>query len=187
MTFDHDQMITAFEEKFLVDAADPSCEPDLEIWCEAWQAACAAMPSAPPESVDVPVAYMTHHDEPMLFTTHAEAASYCDDDEEPIPLYASPPTAEPVAGEPNWRPFGLTVEHALNRGDDAALLFDENSPIRGELRRLLAHPPAAERKPLSEDQITDIWADVSTDRDDGINIHEFARAIEAAHGIKEQG
>src|SRR5262245_36915882 len=27
----------------------------------------------------------------------------------------------------NWRPFGLTVESALNRGDDPSLLFDENS------------------------------------------------------------
>jgi hypothetical protein len=37
-----------------------------------------------------------------------------------------------------WRPFGLTAEAALNRGDDPAMLFDENSPIRDELRRLLA-------------------------------------------------
>lgn len=37
-----------------------------------------------------------------------------------------------------WGPFGLTVEAALNRGDSPALLFDENSPIRDELRRLLA-------------------------------------------------
>jgi hypothetical protein len=43
----------------------------------------------------------------------------------------------------DWRPFGLTVQAALDRGDDPALLFDENSPIRDELRRLLAIQPVA--------------------------------------------
>jgi hypothetical protein len=37
-----------------------------------------------------------------------------------------------------WRPFGLTLNAALERGDDPALLMDENSPLRDELRRLLA-------------------------------------------------
>ena len=35
------------------------------------------------------VAWMTHHDEPMLYPTFAEAAAYCDDGEPPIPLYAA--------------------------------------------------------------------------------------------------
>ena len=39
------------------------------------------------------VGYMTHHDEPMLFLTHAEAAAYCDDNEEPIPLCVHAPVA----------------------------------------------------------------------------------------------
>ncbi|OBU61952.1 hypothetical protein [Stenotrophomonas maltophilia] len=38
-----------------------------------------------------PVAWMTHHDEPLLYPTFQEAAAYCDDDEPPIPLYAAPP------------------------------------------------------------------------------------------------
>ncbi|MCU1215905.1 hypothetical protein JAK24_05940 [Stenotrophomonas maltophilia] len=37
------------------------------------------------------VAWMTHHDEPMLFPTAAEAAAYCEDDEQPVPLYTAPP------------------------------------------------------------------------------------------------
>ena len=41
------------------------------------------------------VAWMTHHDEPMLYPTFAEAAAYCDDGEPPIPLYAAPVTAAP--------------------------------------------------------------------------------------------
>ena len=39
------------------------------------------------------------------------------------------------------------------------------------------------RRPLSEDQIVDIWAGVSQDYDDEINIIELGRAIEKAHGI----
>ena len=33
------------------------------------------------------VAFMTHHDEPMLFPTWDEAVQYCDDDESPISLF----------------------------------------------------------------------------------------------------
>ncbi|CRD63828.1 hypothetical protein [Stenotrophomonas thermophila] len=36
---------------------------------------------------------MTHHDEPMLFPTAAEAAAYCEDDEQPVPLFRSPAQA----------------------------------------------------------------------------------------------
>ncbi|MDR0257765.1 MAG: hypothetical protein LBI83_18705 [Stenotrophomonas maltophilia] len=43
------------------------------------------------QPVGEPVAWMTHHDEPMLFPTAAEAAAYCEDDEQPVPLYAAPP------------------------------------------------------------------------------------------------
>ena len=60
-----------------------------------------------------------------------------------------------------WRPLGLTLEAALNRGDDPALLMDENSPLRDELRRLLAgqsnepvaHPAPVERVTLSDEQV----------------------------------
>lgn len=37
------------------------------------------------------VAWMTRHDEPMLYPTFSEAAAYCDDDEPPIQLYAAHP------------------------------------------------------------------------------------------------
>lgn len=52
-----------------------------------------------------PVAWMTHHDEPMLFPTEDEARSYCDDDEQPIPLYAAP-VAAPVSADP----MGMALE-----------------------------------------------------------------------------
>lgn len=37
-----------------------------------------------------PFAWATHHDEPMLFPTLKEASAYCEDDEEPIPLFTPP-------------------------------------------------------------------------------------------------
>ena len=37
------------------------------------------------------IGWATHHEEPMLFPTWKEAAEYCNDDEEPIPLYAALP------------------------------------------------------------------------------------------------
>lgn len=52
------------------------------------------------------VAWMTRHDEPMLFLSREEAATYCGDDEDPISLYTHPPAQatseaiEDAAGEP---------------------------------------------------------------------------------------
>jgi len=45
------------------------------------------------------------------------------------------------------------------------------------LRRYYTHPP--QRKPLTNDELADLWYKQSLDW------MEFARAIEAAHGIKE--
>lgn len=48
------------------------------------------------------VAWMTHHDEPMLYPSFSEAAAYCDDAEPPIPLYAAPPAQAVVEGWSGW-------------------------------------------------------------------------------------
>ena len=51
---------------------------------------------------------------------------------------------------------------------------------------LYTSPPAQRTwVSLTDEQIEDIWADCPIDWDDQINILTFARAIEAAHGIKE--
>lgn len=63
---------------------------------QAEQSLDATMPlyAAPPaQCAGEPVAWMTHHDEPMLFPTSAEAAAYCEDDEQPVPLFRSPAQA----------------------------------------------------------------------------------------------
>ena len=85
-----------------------------------------------------------------------------------VPLYMALPEQEPVArvidngtpeGATEWIPFTNRVE-PLNTGD-------------------LLYTAAPQRKPLSDDELSDIWYKQSTDW------MEFARAIEAAHGIKE--
>ncbi|WP_329845748.1 hypothetical protein [Stenotrophomonas sepilia] len=45
------------------------------------------------QPVGEPLAWMTHHDEPMLFPAAAEAAAYCEDDEQPVPLFRAPAQA----------------------------------------------------------------------------------------------
>ncbi|WP_053091063.1 hypothetical protein [Stenotrophomonas maltophilia] len=52
------------------------------------------------QPVGEPVAWMTHHDEPMLFPTAAEAADYCEDDEQPVPLFRSPTQPVDLVQEP---------------------------------------------------------------------------------------
>lgn len=55
------------------------------------ESARAMLAAAPAQAEQEPVAWMTHHDEPMFFSAEKEAAAYCDNDESPIPLYAAPP------------------------------------------------------------------------------------------------
>ena len=42
------------------------------------------------------------------------------------------------------------------------------------------------RRPLSDEEISDLWCKVSNTDFVTADTHEFARAIEAAHGIKQE-
>jgi len=86
--------------RFNADLEDPD---QIEAAWTGWQAAFSHASAAVKENLTVgeAVAWMTHHEPPMLFPTKEEAASYCDDDEQPIPLYPHPPrAAEDATG---WR------------------------------------------------------------------------------------
>jgi len=48
---------------------------------------------------------------------------------------------------------------------------------------LYTTPPAAQRQPLTDEQISDLWCEVSNTDFVTADTHVFARAIEAAHGI----
>lgn len=57
-----------------------------------------------------PVAWMSHHDEPLLFLNRKEAESYCDDDEHPIPLYTAPPPQRAVSDEMVERAYSKALD-----------------------------------------------------------------------------
>lgn len=91
------------------------------------------------------VAFMTHHDEPMLFPTWDEAVQYCDDDESPISLFHADDVAKLQAENEalrkdaeRWRFFriadwadwnavfrvdhdGLSLPELLDKATDAAM------------------------------------------------------------------
>ena len=78
-----------------------------------------------------------------------------------------------------------TLREAAQQALEVLEQFAETKLVRtsgviNDLRTALAEP---ERKPLTDEEIVDLWADVSIDYDDQINIIEMARAIERAHGI----
>lgn len=105
------------------------------------------------------------------------------------PLYTTPP-AQPAKQEPvAW--LGLKPSD-MPDGDDP--MYDHDFFLKGMawadaiLRKKNATPPAAQRQPLTEDQIDDIWNRYCDEMGEAsINdAYDIARAIEAAHGIKGQ-
>ena len=73
-------MIPALPEPALYDAAEDEegfTRAQLEQYARDYMAAILEA-----------VAWMTHHDEPMIFRTREEAILYCYFDEDPIALYA---------------------------------------------------------------------------------------------------
>ncbi len=108
-----------------------------------------------PAAAQEAVAWMTHHDEPMLFPTRAEAITHCADDEEPIPLYAAPVTAAPADLIERcreilaWQRTGVLPGDAL-RAYANARWPDEHDPLQiaeketaREAFRILARAAAA--------------------------------------------
>jgi hypothetical protein len=109
--------------------------------------------------------------------------------------YTSPPAQqEPVA----WYrdEDGIRIYYESKVWDDATPLYTSPPARHGwttEQIAGMARLKKAQDKKLSQrtwvgltdEEIEDIWADCPVDWDDKINILTFARAIEAAHGIKE--
>lgn len=90
----------------------------------------------------------------------------------------------------SWSVRTLEGSHQVSVGDWIIKgVKGEFYPCKPDIFAMTYDPaaaPVAVASPLSADQIEDLWAAASIDHDDGINILEFARAIEKAHGIKEQ-
>jgi hypothetical protein len=88
--------------------------------------------------------------------------------------------------EPEQEPVAWGVFEDRNLHDPCFTRKDaeELARLKGThavVQPLYTHPP--QRKPLTEEEIVDLWAGVSMDYDDQISIIEMARAIERAHGI----
>ena len=97
------------------------------------------------------------------------------------------PAQEPVAWMLEWAFNGEERGYRLY-DDERHCVFDAESD-GGVCRPLYTTPP--QRKPLTDEEIEDIWKQVIS-QDNGRNAHlsnqpfvYIARAIEAAHGIKE--
>ncbi|MCH1880427.1 hypothetical protein MJ863_12620 [Alcaligenes ammonioxydans] len=87
-----------------------------------------------------PVAWMTHHDEPMLFPTEREAQSYCDDDEHPIPLYVDPVAAQPDVTQ---QTLDDVMAGIPARDAEIAALRKENEQLRQAINRPVSAEPVA--------------------------------------------
>jgi hypothetical protein len=92
-----------------------------------------------PAPVQEPVAWMTHHDDPMLFSTEQEAAQFCDDAENPIPLYAQP-LRDAAPEQARWVSFENEVANVLHRWD-----INEQYSVASAVRDLLAALPSGSK------------------------------------------
>ena len=101
--------------------------------------------------------------------------------------YTAPPQqAEPVA--PVGRVVSANCEYAtvqwLKQTSDVGGGDPKNSrswPIAGDA----VYTAPSQRKPLTDEKISDLWCEVSNTDFVTADTHVFARAVERAHGIKE--
>lgn len=137
------------------------------------------------------VAFMTHHDEPMLFPTWDEAVQYCDDDESPISLYSHATVAQLQAeNEEQARLLGIS-------GSREAKLLAEIEALRTAYgATVLAHgaelTAMTQERDNYKDMLKEQWAcpelaTITQERDDLLQAraicHECAKKIDEAAGI----
>lgn len=156
----------------------------------ALAAIALASPAAPAQAVP-PFAWATHHAPPMIFLTQKEAAAYCDDDEQPIPLYEAPAAQVPAGSASDKRVDSLVA--ALNEIGDYAHDCSTGPAVPDalwEIRRMayeamdlaaVAAPPAV-RLPLTDEQIDEAWAGI-TSTDDADTFRQAVRFAERYHSI----
>ena len=105
----------------------------------------ASQPAATQEAV----AWMTHHDEPMLYPTFAEAAAYCDDGEPPIPLYAAPVAAAPGIDLEQFRKLSRDMRKFIDNWDTISI--DEFAYFSMRLDEMIDASPKGERVSNSDE------------------------------------
>lgn len=90
------------------------------------------------------------------------------------PVHVSQPEQEPVAWMHEWEDGGRIVK--LHPRDNRS--NDQPKSVRP---LVYGDTTAPKQKPLTDERIREIWIEHGSDGDDA---EGFARAIEAAHGIK---
>ena len=97
------------------------------------------------------------------------------------PITAPQPEQEPVA----WEDVLGAIARGWTHDDNKHKTMDVRLAvaIAKEIQDMVIAPP--HRKPLTDEKISDLWCKVSNTDFVTADTHEFARAIEAAHGIKE--
>jgi hypothetical protein len=98
-----------------------------------------------------------------------------------LPVYDTTPPAQPA-------PVQEPVADGLIRGYINALVANKHDEAADATKRMVdyvfATPPAAQRKPLFFKEICEAEV-IATDDHGNFSLLKFARAIEAAHNIKE--
>ncbi len=104
--------------------------------------------------------------------------------DEAIELYDEAITAIKAALEEKEAPV-LRKKPYLDKGADYERGFIDGMQYQMQSSVDKAVNAMSQRKPLTDEQIEDAWASCEADWDDKVNVITLARAIEAAHNIKE--
>ncbi len=165
-------------------------EPFHECLSDAVNGGLSVMRIAPSDAVAAlaasqekaePVAWMTHHDEPMLFPTRTEAIAYCDEGEEPIPLYAAPVAAqasEPVA----W----MTEDGRVATNDTKINSMSGPSRDAFNIPLYTAPQPSAEAvRDAALEEAAVVCSNQAYALDNGDNLYiRYDECLQAAHRIR---
>ena len=79
----------------------------------------------------------------------------------------------------------MTKDDINRMAREAGFIINDDNPVTWSLERFAALVAAAERQPLTEEQIVQVLGNVRESISSNVFL-AFARAIEAAHGIKEK-
>jgi hypothetical protein len=170
---EHEKKVSAITEKYS-DAVDRFVKEREKVFAL--------------EQAAEPVGWMTESEDgkTMLWPTFAEALTYCDEDERPIPLYTHPAPRSPDMQDAYigamedlsiWKRRALQAEE-LNR----KFIAETNGPTFMGEPLLPAHPA---RKPMTREDMRKLLAEHFDNGDLTGADFSLIRAVERFHDIKE--
>jgi hypothetical protein len=174
---EQEPVATTYKE--VTDAMNLLLNGDYKQFQMAQLMADAKLYTTPPTREWVALTDEPAQPKPVAWMCNAFDGKVCeqsnhDECENPIPLYTTPPKRQPL------------TDDEINKCDMCGYVGKDKDSIGqcpkcrwDELRPLVEK---ARQKPLTDDQIYDMYNEPRSDAE----MLEFARAIEAAHGIKEK-